>query len=85
MFVQIPFMAEAEKNAVLDELIRRVIWPYTVVGIVLIGLGLMVRYSPLPEIDTEHEDEQLAQSNSSKTSIYAAYGHKIRRWSLVKI
>src|SRR5690606_27317133 len=70
LFEQIPLMGEAEREAVLDELIRRVILPYTVVGLVLIGLGLMVRYSPLPEIDTEHEDEALAQSNSGKTSIF---------------
>jgi FHS family L-fucose permease-like MFS transporter len=70
LFEQIPLMSELERNAALDELIQRVILPYTVVGFVLIGLGLMVRYSPLPEIDTEHEDETLAQSNSTKTSIF---------------
>src|SRR5690554_5499846 len=67
LFEQIPLMAESQRNTALDELIQRVILPYTVVGFVLIGLGLMVRYSPLPEIDTEHEDETLAQSNSTKT------------------
>src|SRR5690606_4080496 len=40
LFEQIPLMGEAEREAVLDELIRRVILPYTVVGLVLIGLGL---------------------------------------------
>lgn len=70
LFEQIPFMAEAEKNMVLDELIRRVMLPYTVVGLVLVALGLLVRYSPLPEIDTEHEDEQLALTNVGKTSIF---------------
>lgn len=70
LFEQIPFMAEAEKNLVLDELIRRVMLPYAVVGLVLVGLGLLVRYSPLPEIDTEHETEDVAVSNSGKTSIF---------------
>ena len=70
LFEQIPLMAEAEKNQVLDELIRRVMVPYAVVGLVLVGLGLMVRYSPLPEIDTEHESEETAVSNSGKKSIF---------------
>lgn len=70
LFEQIPLMAEAEKDLVLDELIRRVMLPYTVVGLVLVSLGLLVRYSPLPEIDTEHESEDVALSNSGKTSIF---------------
>ncbi len=70
MFNQLATMGEVEKNAALDELIRRVIMPYTVVGIVLFTLGLMVRFSPLPEIDTEHESIELAEANSGKTSIF---------------
>jgi fucose permease len=63
-------MAEAERNAVLDELIRRVIVPYACLGTLLFGIGLFVRYSPLPEINTEHESDEIAQANSSKTSIF---------------
>src|SRR5690606_29528807 len=70
LFEQIPLMAEAEKNLVLDELIRRVMIPYAVVCLVLAGLGLMVRFSPLPEIDTEHENDEVALTNSSKNSIF---------------
>lgn len=70
LFKQIPLMSEAERSIVLDELIRRVILPYSVVGAVLIGLGLMVFYSPLPEINTEEESEEVATSNSDKTSIF---------------
>src|SRR5690606_25230758 len=69
LFAQIPFMAEAEKDVVLDELIQRVMVPYAVMGIVLVGLGLMVRHSVLPELDTEHETDDVALSNSGKTSI----------------
>ncbi|WP_339755424.1 sugar MFS transporter [Algoriphagus aquimarinus] len=69
LFQQLETMGELEKNAVLDELIQRVITPYTVVGTVLVGLGILVRFSPLPEIDTEHESAELAEANSSKTSI----------------
>ncbi|WP_296703879.1 sugar MFS transporter [Algoriphagus sp.] len=69
LFNQLETMGELEKNAVLDELIRRVITPYAFVGTVLVGLGILVRFSPLPEIDTEHESEELAVANSSKKSI----------------
>ena len=54
----------------LDELIRRVINPYLVVGTVLFLLGLLVRFSPLPEIDTEKESEELAHANAEKKSIF---------------
>lgn len=69
LFKEITLMQGAEKAALLDELIQRVITPYTVVAIVLFLLGLFVRYSPLPEIDTDTEDEELAASNSGKRSI----------------
>ncbi|MBL7872019.1 MAG: sugar MFS transporter [Cyclobacteriaceae bacterium] len=70
LFDQLSSMGEAEKNAALDELIRRVIIPYSSVGVVLFSLGLMVRFSPLPEIDTEHESSDVAIANSGKTSIF---------------
>jgi len=63
-------MSAVAKNIVLDELVRRVILPYTCTGIVLFCLGLIVRYSPLPEINTEHESAELAVSNSVKKNIF---------------
>ncbi|GEO07250.1 glucose/galactose MFS transporter [Adhaeribacter aerolatus] len=70
LFAQLGTMSEVEKNAALDELIRRVIVPYTCVGAVLLGLGLFIRYSPLPEINTEQESAEVATANSGKTSIF---------------
>lgn len=70
LFKELASMHDAARNIVLDELIRRVILPYTVVGIVLFGLGLMVRYSPLPEINTEKESAELAAANADKKSIF---------------
>src|SRR5690349_19070353 len=70
LFAALDTMGEAEKNAALDELIQRVIVPYLCVGAVLIGLGLFVRYSPLPEVDTEQESPEVATANSGKTSIF---------------
>ncbi|RZJ92007.1 MAG: glucose/galactose MFS transporter [Chryseobacterium sp.] len=70
LFKQIPLMSAEEKNIVLNELIRRVMLPYTVVGTILVGLGIFVYYSPLPEINTEHESDEVAETNSGKTSIF---------------
>lgn len=70
LFAQLPTMNAAEKNDALNELIRRVILPYSCIGVVLFGLGLMVRYSPLPEINTEKESEELTIINSSKKNIF---------------
>ena len=62
-------MSSTEKDATLDEFIRRVILPYACVGTVLVALGLFVRYSPLPEINTEQESPEVATANISKKSI----------------
>ncbi|MGC1241246.1 MAG: sugar MFS transporter [Chryseosolibacter sp.] len=70
MFSQLSTMGEAEKEAALDELIKRVIVPYACVGTVLFGLGLFVRFSPLPEINTEQESPEVASANVGKTSIF---------------
>lgn len=70
LFEQLSQMSEVERNAALDELIRRVIVPYATVGTVLVGLGLFIRYSPLPEINTEQESPELATANATKTSIF---------------
>lgn len=70
LFNQLLTMQEPEKSAALDELIRRVIVPYACVGTVLIGLGLFVRFSILPEINTEKETPEQATANSGKTSIF---------------
>jgi FHS family L-fucose permease-like MFS transporter len=69
LFKSLETMNVQSKSAALDELIRRVIFPYAIVGAVLVLLGLFVRFSPLPEIDTEAEDAEQAKQNESKTGI----------------
>jgi glucose/galactose transporter len=59
----------AEKIAQLNELASRVIVPYVLIVVVLVILGILIYFSGLPEIDTDHEDETLAAANSGKTSI----------------
>jgi MFS transporter, FHS family, L-fucose permease len=70
LFSQLATMGEAEKEAALNGLIKRVIVPYACVGAVLFGLGLFVRFSPLPEINTEQESPEVASANMGKTSIF---------------
>ena len=70
LFTQLNSMSADQKAPLLDELIQRVIKPYMVVGTVLFLLGLLVRFSPLPEIDTEKESEEVAHANADKKSIF---------------
>ncbi|TKC63719.1 sugar MFS transporter [Pedobacter hiemivivus] len=70
MLKQLPLMGATERGVVLDELIRRVILPYGVLGIVLATLGILIRFSPLPEIDTEQENEELSIINADKKSLF---------------
>ena len=69
LFKQLPLMDEVTRNAALDALIKRVIVPYSVMAVILFGLGLMIRNSILPEIDTNNENQAVASANSGKTSI----------------
>ena len=69
LFSQLAGMTLAQKSLALDALVQRVIVPYSVVGVVLIGLGLLVRISPLPDINTEFETDEVAAANSDKTSV----------------
>jgi glucose/galactose transporter len=70
LFAQLSAMGETERGAALDELIRRVIMPYATVGTVLFILGILVYYSPLPELNTEEESPELAIVNAGKNSIF---------------
>ncbi|SDC20554.1 sugar MFS transporter [Williamwhitmania taraxaci] len=55
--------------AALDELASRVINPYMVMTGVLVLLAIMIRYSPLPEVESEPENEQ-DEAVAGKTSIF---------------
>ena len=52
---QLLSLSPQEKAVRLDELASRVILPYIVMAVVLTGLALLVRWSPLPEIDQAEE------------------------------
>ncbi len=58
------------RATLLDELARRVIMPYIVMAVVLVLLGLLLKFVHLPDIDTEAEDEAVGEVNVKKTSIW---------------
>lgn len=58
------------KAVLLDELARRVIMPYIVMAIILVLLGLLLRFVHLPEVDTDQEDETADITEIKKTSIW---------------
>lgn len=66
---ELPGMSQILKDQALDEFVRRVIPPYAVVGVILIGLGFLIRFSSLPEIETEKEDHETEIANTGKQSV----------------
>ena len=60
----------ATRSGLLNELAGRVIMPYFVMAIILVLLGLLLRFAHLPEIDTDAEDAASGESNAKKTSIW---------------
>jgi len=71
-FVQsLTTMSPDEKTAALDALASRAIVPYTVIAISLFLLGIMMRYSPLPEVESEDKiDTDNVSSNDDVASIF---------------
>ena len=66
----LPTMKDVAKNAALDELTGRMMIPYACLGVLLVGVGLLIRYSVLPEINTEEESKETADSHHGKTGIF---------------
>ena len=58
-------LTETAKNAMLDELIRRVIVPYAVLGVFLLLMGIGIRYSVLPEIDFDKDDDTAPKTSGA--------------------
>lgn len=60
----------ATRALLLDEMAHRVIMPYIVMAIILVLLGLFLRFVHLPDVDTEAEDDSVTEHDSRKTSIW---------------
>lgn len=63
-------MSAIEKNAELNSLAQRVIFPYSIMAVVLLLLSILILFSGLPEMDSDAEDEVIASANTYKTSIF---------------
>lgn len=63
-------MDAMQKNTVLNELAGRIILPYVIMALVLVVLAILLRFSVLPDIDTDKEDETTSAANVAKTSIF---------------
>lgn len=62
-------MDDVLRSSALDDLARRVIGPYSVMALVLFLLGLLIRFAPLPDVETEEETEEELAAMEGKTNI----------------
>lgn len=60
-------LSDVDKNIILDDLIRRVIVPYSILGAALLIFGLFIKHSSLPEIDTEEKNASDDEGESRKS------------------
>ncbi|WP_037501720.1 sugar MFS transporter [Sphingobacterium deserti] len=58
LFLQIPLLEDVQRGIVLDELILRVVAPYSVLAMLLFLIGVCIWFSPLPEISQKTEDQR---------------------------
>ena len=66
----LPTLPLAQQTATLNELASRLILPYIIIAVVLVGLGLMIRLLHLPDVE-EKEDELVNNSiKNNKTGIF---------------
>ncbi|WP_183561513.1 sugar MFS transporter [Mucilaginibacter sp. SP1R1] len=70
LFKEIQLMDPVHKSHALDELIKRVMLPYAFVGCVLTLLGVLIRFSPLPEIDKVAENEVFTEEPGKTTILH---------------
>jgi glucose/galactose transporter len=63
-------MDELQRTTALNELAGRIILPYVIMAVVLVILAVLLRFSTLPDIDTDKEDETTSSANLGKTSIF---------------
>jgi len=63
-------MNMAQQIIELDALAHRVIIPYLIMALILVILSVFTYLSGLPEIDTDHEDREVAAANINKHNIF---------------
>lgn len=66
---QLKVLGAIQRNLQLDELASRVILPYSIMAFILVGLAVMIRFSPLPEIEAKEEEGLDETTTTEKESI----------------
>lgn len=61
----------AEKNAILDELITRVHTPYIALAIIFVLFAIFLKFTKLPPVDVDAEDEVDNNETTRKNSVFA--------------
>jgi glucose/galactose transporter len=62
-----------QKNAILDDLLQRVHTPYISLAIIFVAFAIFLKFTHLPEVDMDAEEETSAESGTvaaKKTSIF---------------
>ncbi|MDX9811335.1 MAG: sugar MFS transporter [Bacteroidales bacterium] len=60
----------AARGLLLDSMAAKVIMPYVIMAVILVLLGLLLRFVHLPDVDTDAEEEQTGDLNEKKTGIW---------------
>jgi len=61
---------EINRNLTLNALAGRIIMPYVIMAVILFLLAVLLRYSNLPDINTDAEEVEDTASHHNKTSIF---------------
>ncbi|OIO09328.1 MAG: glucose/galactose MFS transporter [Flavobacteriaceae bacterium CG1_02_35_72] len=59
---------DAEKTQLLDVMANSVVLPYFVMAAILVVLGILIRFAPLPHVEAEPIEEK--EGETSKTSVF---------------
>jgi len=60
----------ASRTIILSELAQRVIMPYIVMAVILVLLGLLLKFVHLPEVDTDAEEESVGKVEIKRKTIW---------------
>ncbi len=58
------------RAGLLDQLAMRVINPYIIMAVILVALGMLLRFAHLPDVDTDAEEPVEGESHTHRTSIW---------------
>jgi len=67
---QLKVITGLERETILNSLAHRLITPYIIMALVLVGLSLMLRLTHLPNIDTDTEEDSFASDGTKKTNLF---------------